>query len=350
MAKEVEVADSAGEVVSQLETVAAALENGLAARLSNLGKAGADWDAFQTVLGTHQLTAWSLALIGIGAFVVALLLSHAGLYLIERRAARAAGWRRGVGLLASSLLALVIMMLLTRLAVNDETIRTVVRFWVLAGLIFFLTRAGLIFVIKAHQSDDPAASAAAVKAFSANLAFAVLWALVGIALSMALRVLGAGPGLLDLGRIALTFVLLLLLVSAYWRFRNTVRAVIVSPHPDSVFLRKLAAMWPWIAMLFTILTVVGSQAATTIGKPLPPPGDLHHAAAGAAGAAPGHGRGRLGRTRPGIARSHRSVGGLAAHLSFSGAGGNLFTSGLFLGRAGADRGRARAWDHRRPCG
>ena len=271
MAKEADVADTATEAVSQLDTVVAAFEKGLLSRWSNLGNVPAEWDAFIAALGTHHRSLWSLALIGIGAFIAAQLLSRGILHLIERRGASATGWRHGVALLAAVLATAVLLLLLTRFAIDDQTVRSVARLWFLASLIFDLVRAGLSSILNVHKNQDAARDAAAIGAFVRSLSFAVLWALCSLALILTLRILKAGPGLIDLVSTVFGLIpIVVLLIAAYWRHRQTVSAMILAPQPESRQRQKLAAAWPWTAILVTLITAIGAQAAATIERPLPP--------------------------------------------------------------------------------
>jgi small-conductance mechanosensitive channel len=268
MTGKVEMADSAGKALSQFDSAGAAFENGLRLRWSALDNIPTDWDAFLAALGTHNLSPWSLALLCAGAFIVTQLLSRGILYLIDRRGEGATGWRRGLARLASVLVAGTLMLLLTRFAIDDVTIRASARLWGLASLILDLARAGLSFILVQRKSNEAAVDTGA---FVRSLSFAVLWALCGMALVITVQLFEAGPGLQDLVRTGpLLIPLVFLLVAAYWRHRQTVAALILAPQPESRFRGRLAAVWPWIAILVILVTVIGSQAASTLGRPLPP--------------------------------------------------------------------------------
>ena len=107
--------------------------------------------------------------------------------------------------------------------------------------------------------------------FRETVSIAILWAFVGIAIGATLRIFQAGSGLRDLiGTLLVIAPVILLLAYAYWRHKHVVRHFIAPPGTGSGARRRIAAIWPWIAILVMVLTVVILQVGITVGHPLPP--------------------------------------------------------------------------------
>jgi small-conductance mechanosensitive channel len=108
------------------------------------------------------------------------------------------------------------------------------------------------------------------KTLSRDLSIGLVWAIIGIALVATLQLWGAGPGLKDLARTFLAAIPAYLLIGlAVWRHRRTIAATVAGPRPRVRFRSRLARSWPGLVVAFLVITFLSTQAALTMGAPLP---------------------------------------------------------------------------------
>jgi small-conductance mechanosensitive channel len=103
-----------------------------------------------------------------------------------------------------------------------------------------------------------------------DISVGIVWAVVGIMLVATLQLWGAGPGLKDLARTFISSIPAYLLIGlGVWRHRRTIAAAVAGPRPRPRFRSRLARTWPGVVVALLIITFLSTQAALTMGAPLP---------------------------------------------------------------------------------
>ena len=264
------------EIVARLEEASGLLERGLSGRWTALRAIGQEWPAFQAAIDARGLSLGSVALLAVGTALATYLLIVMFRAILHSRKPDTGSWKRGVVILASIALTLLVMAIVTRFAVSDLDLRRVLRTWVFAIAIFYLMRSALLALFPGPtpvSGTIPASAPAepATPRFRDLLSLAILWAFVGIAISATARIYQAGPGLRDfVGSVIVAAPVTALLAYAYWRHRFVVRRLIATPGSGSRVRQRVAASWPFIAITILILTVVVLQIGLTLGRQLPP--------------------------------------------------------------------------------
>ncbi|MET0429267.1 MAG: mechanosensitive ion channel family protein [Microvirga sp.] len=270
MAEPAELTGEMTEAVGWIERIASALEAGLRARLSSIGRAGDDLAAVEAHLGQQGLSLPYALFACVAAALVAFALIRLTRLLLARWAAGATGWRGFIAEAAAIPVALAVMMAGTRILVADMGLRSSMRLWVLAVLLCVLAHLLLKSLLRVRWIHKVRAIRTRQRTFRRVVTLAVCWALFGIALSVSLRGWGAGTGLLDLfgtGFVALPAAGLL--IFAYARYHRTVAVMLKGPRPVARTRRRLASVWPWIAIVVILLSVTASQVSLTLGRPTP---------------------------------------------------------------------------------
>jgi small-conductance mechanosensitive channel len=105
---------------------------------------------------------------------------------------------------------------------------------------------------------------------SREISIGIIWAVMGIAMVATLQLWGAGAGLRDLTRTFLAGIpAYLLIAGAVWRNRRTMAANVAGPRPRGRLRTHLARAWPGLIVCLLVITFLSTQAALTMGAPLP---------------------------------------------------------------------------------
>ncbi|MBM6596333.1 mechanosensitive ion channel family protein [Microvirga pudoricolor] len=270
MAEPAELTGDMTAAAGWIEAFAAAVEGGFRARLTSIGQIGADVTAVQTYLGQQGWSLSSVLLACVAAALVTYGIVHGTRVALDRRIAASSGWRRLLAESAGIVIAFVVMLVGTRLLVANEAIRSNIRLWVLATILCVLAHMLLKSLLRVRWIQKLRKLRTRQRSFRQLLTFGVCWALFGVALSICLRFWQAGSGLRDVvGTLFISLPVALLLAFAYGRYHLTVAVMLTGPRPISRPRRRLAAVWPWIAIAAIVMTFVVAQVSLLLGRPLP---------------------------------------------------------------------------------
>ncbi|UHC17099.1 mechanosensitive ion channel family protein [Methylobacterium currus] len=253
-------------VVEPVDRAVTAVSDGLLARLDRIAAAGGDLNLVRSTLAAAGWSPMQL-LAAIAAVVAAGLAADRGTAYALGRAGGRGSWIARCGLPAAAALGAGLAVAAV-VSGEAEAARRTLRTWALvvplAGLAASLIRAAIV-----EKSAAPRCKR--LVPLARGLSTAVAWALAGIALLRTLALWEAGSGLRDLVGTALVAVPTAgLIAGAYARAGRPLAAALAGPRPRSGGRRVLARCWPVIAVAVVAVTILASQVATTLGRPLPP--------------------------------------------------------------------------------
>jgi small-conductance mechanosensitive channel len=194
--------------------------------------------------------------------------------LVSRRFRRATAdrsfWRRFFAGVAAAILALLAGFIAARLLDRTDLAMRTLRVWtvvtVAGGITLFTVRHVLMASMPPAFPKPSVHMAALVR----GLSIAIGWALLGIGLITTLHLWGAGPGLMDLTGSGLVGIpAFLLFVIAVWRNKRTMVVAVAGSRPRSHWRGRLARAWPAIVIGFLLVTFFTTEAAQTLGMPIP---------------------------------------------------------------------------------
>ncbi|CAN7346383.1 mechanosensitive ion channel family protein [Phyllobacterium sp. LjRoot231] len=270
MSEETVVDLDVNSAIAAVERVAEGFAAGLHARFSALSELPNEWDSL-----LHSMAAVSTSPFYLFSAVALVIALTAGTLLILERQVKirhdaSAGGRKFAMDVAAAAVALAVGLIAARfLAPPGLPLRTL-RLWSVATIVVYgvlwLTR----LVLMAWRRPDVRRHSFHMLALSRDLSIAICWAIVGIALVTTLQIWDAAPGLRDLTRTVLMAVpTYLLLACVVWHHKRTMASAVAGPRPRSHWRNRLARRWPAISIGFLLITFISSQAALTMGTPLP---------------------------------------------------------------------------------
>ncbi|CAN7418498.1 mechanosensitive ion channel family protein [Phyllobacterium sp. LjRoot231] len=270
MSEETVVDLDVNSAIAAVEKVAEGFAAGLHARFSALSELPNEWANL-----LNSISAASTSRLHLFAAVLTVVVLTAGTLLVLERQSKIRNAARGVLRrivmdAAAAGVALAVGLIAARLLEPSGLPLRTLRLWAVVTVIVYgvlwLTR----FILMATRRPEVRHRSFHMLALSRDLSIAVSWAIVGIALVATLQIWSAGPGLRDLTRTVLMAVpIYLLLAGVVWRHRRTMASAVAGPPPRSHWRNKLARRWPAIIIAFLVVTFISSQAALTLGTPLP---------------------------------------------------------------------------------
>ncbi len=256
--------------ISAVERGAEGFAAGLYARFSALSELPNEWGSLLSSIAAASTSPFYL--FSAVALVIAL---TAGTLLMLKRQVRIrndarAGGRKFALDVAAALVALAVGLVAARLLAQSGLPLRTLRLWAVATVVVYSVLWLARVVLMASRRLEVRHRSFHMLALSRDLSIAISWAIVGIALVTTLQIWGAGPGLRDVTRTVLMAVpTYLLLAGVVWRHKRTMAAAVAGPRPRSHWRNRLARRWPAISIGFLVITFISSQAALTLGTPLP---------------------------------------------------------------------------------
>jgi small-conductance mechanosensitive channel len=179
-------------------------------------------------------------------------------------------WRSLLSTVASGLVALAIGIAVASLLSSGLTFR-ILRLWVavtiVGGMVMFLVRFFLVPRNPGHYYRSTH-----LLAFSRDMSIGIEWVLMGVALVGTLQLLGVGHGIDDLTRTVIVGLpAYAVFAAAVLRHRRTLVSVVAGSRPRSQHRSSFAKAWPAIVISLLAITFLSTQAALTMGAPLPGP-------------------------------------------------------------------------------
>jgi len=246
------------------------LVNGLHARAAALKGASAEAQSLQDAFTAAGTSVFALAFHAV--IVVALV---AGLFILISRRFRSAtaasgAWRRFFAAVAAALLALFSGFIAARLLGGDGLPMHILRVWTTVTIAGCVTLFAVRHVLMASMPAAFPRPSIHMEALARSLSIAIGWAVLGIGLIATLHLWGAGPGLMDMiGTGLIGIPAFLLFVWAVWRHKRTMVVAVAGSRPRSRWRSRVAKAWPAIVIVFLIVTFFTTEAAQTLGMPIP---------------------------------------------------------------------------------
>jgi moderate conductance mechanosensitive channel len=188
----------------------------------------------------------------------------------QRVFGRKSGWRSLLSIAAAGAVALAVGVVAASLISSGLTFR-ILRLWVavtaVGGLVMFLIRFFLVPRNPGHYYRS-----SHLLAFSRDMSVGIGWVLMGVALVGTVELLGGGQGIDDFARTVLVGLpAYALFAGAVLRHRRTLVSVVAGNRPRSPHRSNFARAWPAIVISLLAITFLSTQAALTMGAPLPGP-------------------------------------------------------------------------------
>lgn len=262
-----EVTEGAGLFLDRLDAIGIALESGSRKRLQYIGDIGREWDAFIQNLSTSHAPG-TLATILLGTALVSFLAFYGIRHLLGRSTLKIVSAVRPFRDIASALLAFLIILILVRIGLTDDTERHVARVWSIATILGLLFGRLVTTLLHSDIARDPARPR--IASFARILAVGSAWGFLGLAALATLKAWNAGPALRDVaGLFLVSLPITILLVYGYWRHRKAVVTAVAGPQSHSSWRQRFASAWPTLAILALIGTFLALQIGVTVERPLP---------------------------------------------------------------------------------
>lgn len=255
-------ANAVAEGVNQIATV---LHEGILRRIGNTYRIGSDWADLLVSMhadGRNPLLTVLVAALSAAGGVVALLIARE---IMVRRGARFGRLLRATGAI---LLAVVAVIIASRIVTRDVPTRQLIILWSGAAIVGLAGRHAFTTILSASWA--PTLARRRLRRFSELVSAAFIWGVLGLATISTLRGLRASPGLIDIATSVLVSIpVLVISVFAYWWFRQPVTAAVAGPPPRTVGRLRFAIAWPFIAMIAAVGTFTALQISITVAHPLP---------------------------------------------------------------------------------
>jgi moderate conductance mechanosensitive channel len=242
---------------------------GLQARYAALLNAGPDLAALQSAMAVQG---WSLT--GLAAAALVVVATAILSYMAVRRflaGDRGSAPARAIATIAFAAVAAVAAGWLTAILIAEAgPVRRGLKALVFVTPAALVARAFILWVVTPDDRAVDTPSWQALRAFANHIGLATCSAFLGAATLFVLVQLGAGRGLLDataLLLVALPFVALT--ISAYWRARRPVARELAANMRGIRVLRRIAAVWPGIAIGLVLAGFVTAQMVITFGQKIP---------------------------------------------------------------------------------
>ncbi|MBZ9605683.1 mechanosensitive ion channel family protein [Phyllobacterium chamaecytisi] len=270
MSEETVVDLDVNSAIATVERVAEGFAAGLHARFSAFSGLPNEWNSLQDSMATASTSRLHL----FSAVFLVVVLTAGTLLALERqvkvRYAAQGLLRRFMMDIVAAGIALAVGLIAAKLLEPSGLPLRTLRLWAVVTVIVCSVVCLTRFVLMASRRPEVRRRSFHMLALSRDLSIAVSWAVVGIALVTTLQVWDAGPALRDLTRTVLMAVpTYLLLAAVVWRHRRTMASAVAGPRPRSQWRNRLARRWPAISIVFLVVTFIISQAALTLGTPLP---------------------------------------------------------------------------------
>ncbi|MGL5116470.1 MAG: hypothetical protein ACRC7C_14210, partial [Beijerinckiaceae bacterium] len=251
---------------SPLQAVVHAAElliQALGARIGRIGDAGADLAGFAARLAAQELSI-GILLAMTAAVAGVVILTHATIRKLV--GVRPSIWATNIWPL---LFALSLGIATTRfLTPEPGPVRAALQGWALLAALAVVVRPVCNHLVVGEALGHVARR---LRVFSDGIAFALVWALVGVGVQTTLRQWQVGEGLRDLiGTFFLSLPVWLILLWNYNRHAPALVYAIAGPQPRSFARWRAAKMWPAAAVIFLVAALLLMQLSITVGRSLPP--------------------------------------------------------------------------------
>lgn len=179
-------------------------------------------------------------------------------------------WRTFFTRLVATIVALAVGFAAARLLAGTGLPLRTLRLWAIGTVASYLIVGLTGFILLASKRFAFRHRSYHLLALVRDLSVPITWAIFGLAFVETLQIWNGGSGLLDLTRTLLVAIpAYILFASAIWRNRRALASVVAGPRPRSQWRSHLARRWPAIIIGFLGITFISTQAALTLGAPLP---------------------------------------------------------------------------------
>ena len=256
--------------IDGLEQAADSIVAAAYGRVSALSRVPADMAELQTSFANASISPFLLAL----EVILVIALVRTVFLLADLWDAKISPkknlWRTFFTRIVATVLALAVGFAAARLLVGTGVPLRTLRLWAIATVASYLIVSLTGFILLASRRYAFRHRSYHLLALVRDLSVPITWALFGLAFVETLQIWNGGSGLLDLTRTVLVAIpAYLLFALALWRNRRALASVVAGPRPRSHWRSHLARRWPAVIIGFLVITFISTQAALTLGAPLP---------------------------------------------------------------------------------
>jgi moderate conductance mechanosensitive channel len=257
---------TAEESIAPIVAASERFATGAHQRLAALANLGSDLTALQAAIGAQG---WTLGgLVTTAAVLVAA--SIATFTTIRRLTDRPSGLTatgRHLALLAAVAAAVAVGWLVAAAAVEQGPFRRALMPLVVLTPAALLMRAAVIWTVLPGPAGPANEGRSSLESFARRIGLAIASAFVGTGSMLFLRQLGAGPGLADAATLAfVAFPFMTFLVSGYVAGRRAIATELLSHTRGLGWIRRVAAVWPAIAIGLAVVAFLVAQVFITVGQ------------------------------------------------------------------------------------
>jgi small-conductance mechanosensitive channel len=262
--------DEIGSGVGVVESFGDQLVHRTVERLTHWKTVPDEWDDLLNALGATSTNVWILLFqtIFVAAVVVAVFLAVER-WLSARSGAKSVGgaiFRALLGLVASTIVGFLAARFLQSSGVSLRVLR-------ISALHVGLGCCACAFariLLSVHACARPSTQSPRVRRLVFHIGVSIAWVVGGLALTAALRLLGAGPALRDFFvTVVVALPGLALFIFAIIANRRTLAGLIGSARPRSAMRAYYARIWPALLVAFLLMILISAEIGVTLGRELP---------------------------------------------------------------------------------
>lgn len=260
--------DDLAIVVATMERAGDSFLSGLHTRLARLSRLPEELSSLRFSMDSLSVSPWLLFV----QIVAVTLLVALAFFFLSRYFANTARWTAVPSLLSVVAPAVATLfvgwMVSWLISARSPLVFQILRLW--ATVAVFACIAVWAIRLLIPRTGISRHRALQLDQFARDLSVAIVWAILGTALGTTLKLLNAGPGIYDLARTAVVGIpAYALFFIAVRRHNLTIASIIAGERPRTWLRARVARAWPTVVIGLLTFTILSTQAALTMGVPLP---------------------------------------------------------------------------------